>query len=138
MEYSNISFTNPVVTETEFVDNVNFKNESESIEMETKISRNFQYDKENKSIVNVEMTVEIGEKTNKVPFYIKVKMSANFKWESDEVGENQRSSFEKVNAPALLIGYIRPVVSYLTSLSKYPAYHIPFINFTDENMENKS
>ena len=136
MEYSNISFTNPVVTETEFVENTNFKNESGNIEIGTNIHRNIQCDKENKSVFDVEMTVEVGEKTNKVPFYIKVKMSAKFRLENNNVDEVQRSFFEKVNAPALLIGYIRPVVSYLTSLSRYPVYHIPFINFTDENKEN--
>lgn len=136
MEYSDISFSNPVVTETEFVENTNFKSESKSIEIGTNIRKDIRYDKENKSVFDVEMTVEVGEKTNKSPFYIKVKMSAQFRLEKDGVSEDQRSLFEKVNAPALLIGYIRPVVSYLTSLSRYPVYHIPFINFTDENKEN--
>lgn len=33
-----------------------------------------------------------------------------------------------VNAPALLLSYMRPIVANITSSSIFPAYHLPFVN----------
>ena len=34
----------------------------------------------------------------------------------------------EINAPSLLISYIRPLVALVTGSSKYPAWNIPFLD----------
>ena len=41
------------------------------------------------------------------------------------------NSMLNVNAPALLLGYMRPIVSSITNSSALPVYNIPFINFKE-------
>lgn len=56
-------------------------------------------------------------------------MGANFMWE-EAIGEERAKQLLNINAPAVLLSYIRPMVSSMTNSSKYPALNIPFIDFT--------
>ena len=49
-----------------------------------------------------------------------------FNWKADEIDD----ILLEVNAPAVLIAYIRPIISQLTSFSGYPPLILPLINFT--------
>ena len=46
--------------------------------------------------------------------------------------EEQQEKLLTQNAPALLLSYMRPLVASATAASPYPAYHLPFIDFTKE------
>ena len=78
----------------------------------------------------VTLHLELGEKGNEYPFYIICDISSEFNW--DESIKEIRKMLS-VNAPALLLSYVRPYISLLTSATEYPAFNIPFINFKEEN-----
>ena len=54
---------------------------------------------------------------------------ANFRW-MEGFEKEQIDLLVSQNAPALLLSYARPIISMTTNASHYPAYNIPFINFT--------
>ncbi|NLJ18365.1 protein-export chaperone SecB [Globicatella sulfidifaciens] len=81
----------------------------------------------------VQLNLEIGDDHS--PFYIGIKIKAKFNW-NEEIDEQVVDKMLSYNAPALLLGYIRPMVSTITSWSKYPAYNIPFIDFRPTNDGN--
>lgn len=51
-----------------------------------------------------------------------------FRWDNEVENEDL---LLKQNAPALLFSYIRPIIATITASSKYPAYDLPFVNFTE-------
>ena len=107
---SAFQFTNPALSGLEFWINKNFNGEKD-----TKIQ--------------IRMDVEIGEKNDDIPFYIKAIEGANFRW-NDELDDNMIDKLLNQNAPSLLLSYLRPIVAQVTSASKYGTYNIPFVNFT--------
>ena len=56
-------------------------------------------------------------------------MSSDFEWE--DMDESMIDTMLHINAPALLLGYMRPIVATITNSSKYPVYNLPFINFNE-------
>ena len=56
-------------------------------------------------------------------------MASDFKWE--DLDEKTVDSMLNLNAPALLLSYMRPIVANITNSSKFPTYNLPFINFKE-------
>lgn len=70
------------------------------------------------------------EMDDKTPCYISVTMEADFLWEKGVYTKDQESKLLEINAPSLLLSYIRPYIAELTGASELPVQHIPFIDFT--------
>lgn len=62
-------------------------------------------------------------------FKLRIKVASDFKWE--DLDEKTAESMLNLNAPALLLGYMRPIVANITNSSNFPAYNLPFINFKE-------
>ena len=62
---------------------------------------------------------------------MEAEFTANFRW-SEALDEQRRDSLLKQNAPALLVSYARPIIAMITNASRFPAFNIPFINFTED------
>lgn len=123
-------FKNPVLKEIEFKINDGFVN---NVSNEVKITANMSVRINRQAVINeavVDLAVKIGAERDDVPYYIYVVEGANFKWK-EGLGEDQINSLLNVNAPTLLLSYLRPIVSQITSASMYGAYNIPFMNFVD-------
>jgi len=126
-----LKFTNPQLKETIFKINAE-KHINNSISMNllnrhSQIVSNGEYDK-----CEVELTLTNSKddsENSDEPFILKVTMSANFEWPKD-TDEELVNNFLKINAPSMLLAYIRPVVSQLTGLTKFGIQQIPFIDFT--------
>lgn len=127
MEKSGLQCKNPRLVDVEFKINRDFDNQDdESINIKTEFHVNI--DKiEEKSEAIVELTVIIGSKDHSQPFYISATEGALFRW-SEDLNERESILLEQ-NAPAILLGYIRSIVSMLTAVSPFEAYDIPLINF---------
>lgn len=124
-------FSNPALLRLDFKINNNFcSNDGEEIKLklavETRINR-----EENAEEALVVLCVTIGEKTEKVPFYVYAEESANFKWRREAYDEEAVDRLLKQNAPALLLSYLRPIIANITVASPYSAYDIPFMNFRE-------
>ena len=82
----------------------------------------------------VSLTLKIGDIGTRQPFNITVKMCAKFFWD-ESIDTERVKKMLNINAPAVLLSYIRPIVYSMTGSSRYSALSIPFIDFTQE--ENK-
>lgn len=141
MIQNKFKFTNPILQSCNFSINSEFvkemnkeksKNEEIKIPIRTSIGKG--KIKDNKCVVS--MKVEVGNEKAECPFHIVVHMDAKFSW-TDE-NSNRVERFLNISAPALLLGYIRPVISNITNLSPFPSYNVPFMDFTHEmNEKNK-
>lgn len=126
MKRSKFQFSDPELEKIEFLVNLDFNEKKyDGIAMQSNVE--VQILGENKAVVK--LTLTIGNSTDSQPFDICVKMGANFTWE-ESVEEEKVKQLLNVNAPAVLLSYIRPIVASMTNSSKYPALNIPFIDFT--------
>lgn len=126
MNNSKFQFMDPELESMNFSVNPNFMEEKYSgIGMESDIDAQFLGNNKAK----VSLTVSIGGKEVSQPFDIYVKMSAYFKW-TDEISLDKAKKLLNINAPAVLLSYIRPIVASATNSSRYQVLNIPFIDFT--------
>ncbi len=112
--------------EYEKKDSIKFK-----IQTETKILK-----KADNAIVSLKLQVfdkNIYE-LNEVPFYICIVMFSEFEWD-DNVDEKIIPTLLESNAPAVILSYIRPFISNLTTGSGYPPLIIPLLNFKENKVE---
>lgn len=126
---SKFQFIKPVLTSAEYVVNNNFEkdiNKSIDMNMDMKVSVKRLSDNE----ADVSLTVCLGEKSDKFPFFLNVTESAKFRWNS-EIDEKMSKQLLKQNAPSLLLSYLRPIVSQITSATEFETFDIPFINFSE-------
>ena len=98
---------------------------------ETKVQEPEKDEDDSKLFAKVMFTVSNFEDlspTSDVPYFLRVSMESTFSW--DEMLDFSVEDFLKVNAPSLLLSFIRPVVAELTGLSEYKQQYLPFIDFS--------
>lgn len=129
MKSSKFQFLNPYVKDIEFKLNFDFSLNEDKTELEMKNEFNTQIKKsaiENKALV--ELTLKITAE-KEAPFELQMTMASEFVW--DDMTEMEIDTMLNLNAPALLLGYMRPIVANLTTSANLPAYNLPFINFKE-------
>lgn len=129
MQNSDFQFSNPVLTAFNFHINQDFNPpvDTTSVEMPLTFQIDIKKDSENTRAV-VLLSIEIGQKDDTKPFYITATEQAEFKWSA--ASSLNEETLLKQNAPALLLGYLRPIVATVTASSQFSVYNIPFIDFT--------
>ncbi len=128
MKTSKFQFSDPYLVELNFSVNPTFDSNNDEIEMQN----NFQIHvsrSEEQNAANVALQLESNKDNENAPFKIIAKVVADFRWE-DLDGEAVEAMLN-LNAPALLLGYMRPIVANVTNSSAFPAYNLPFINFKE-------
>lgn len=92
---------------------------------------------ENQAIVELKVQLNKHEdQEDKDPCFVaEVTMQSLFSW-ADDMDPGTADELLRINAPALLVSYIRPVFVQLTSMSPVETYNLPFLNmhelFKDE------
>lgn len=128
MRPSKFQFLNPYLEEVYFAVNPSFNVDDGQIEMqnsfEVQVKRS-----EHSNRANVELKLETNIDNSKAPFELRIKVASDFKWE--DLDDKMVDAMLEVNAPALLLGYMRPIVANITNSSNFPAYNLPFINFKE-------
>lgn len=126
MKESKFQFSDPKLRSLHFNVNDNFTQEEyNGFTFTNNVSKAIV--KENiEAIVSLEL--KIGEANECYPFSIELEIYAKFKCD-DEAMFNQLID---TNAPAMLLSYARPIISLITSQSGYPAFNLPFMNFTKD------
>lgn len=125
---SKFQFNNPVLKGLTFKINSNFNEDTYTgikLSGKTKITKLRQKNK-----AKVAFHLLVGEKAIHCPFYIDIEMEAVFTWENN-LDKNMVDKLLKVNAPSLLLGYMRPLISNITTLSPYPTFNIPFLDMQE-------
>lgn len=126
---SAFQFSNPALLKLTFELNDGFNNNGE-IEIEIKNDVEISPGPEKDSSIVV-LKLTIGKKDDSAPFYIYAEECAAFRWDSKVIDDLHKEKLLKQNAPALLLSYLRPTISVITSASPFDAYDIPFMNFTE-------
>ena len=128
---SAFQFSNPSLTKMEFCINEDFEN---SWDKEVKIAVNMGIQIDRSSTDNnarVSLTLEIGKKDSSDPFYVCATEMAEFRW-PESLNLEMVEKLLNQNAPSLLLGYLRPIISQITAASPYNAYNLPFIDFSEK------
>lgn len=132
MKKSKLQFKNPRLRKLEFEINPNFNNENLlGLDLNSKVSIDRT---NNKAIVSLLLNIFEKENLEDVPFFIDIEMSGEFKW-SEHVDEKTLDILLNSNAPAILLSYIRPYISTITSGAGYPALILPLIDFTKDDIK---
>lgn len=136
MKPSPIRFSDPYLEECEFRINKEYlRNGTEESDAPHQIKMPFHVESSvsepEGDVYPVSLRVTVGKESDELPFWAHVTMLAFFTIK-DDVSEESKKSFLSINAPALLYSYIRPVIASLTENSPFPPYHLPFMDFTDE------
>lgn len=136
MTKSKFQFSNPRIIKNVFVVNeeiLPYDSKEYAVGMEgtTEIKR-----KQDQNIAAVIFTVIVNKdenhmKDNKLPFYACMTATAEFAWD-DCIEESQLEQFLRINAPSLLVSYIRAQMAYNTAQAGFPAFHMPFIDFSKD------
>lgn len=132
MEQSKIQFDIPILRKFEFAEN-SFIPQTNDFMLGIKIENKYKKD-EKLNKAQVILSVDIGEKSDKSPYYIGVEYSANFVWEN---GIPNIDDYLNINAPALLYGYVRTLVSIVLSNTKFMRIDLPFMDFSKIVNESK-
>ena len=134
MKESNFQFSNPSLTYIDFKENIDFTIEKDK-EIEIGTNINVSHTKINDTEATVGIRINVGSNTNSSPFILETEFVANFRWEQ-EIEQDKVELFLNQNAPALVLSYARPIIAMVTNASHFPAYNIPFVNFTEKSNAN--
>lgn len=128
MKPSKFQFLNPYLKEVHFVVNPDFNTDDGEIEMQNSFHVQVKRS-ENDNRANVELGLDMNLNNEKTPFKLQIRVASDFKWE--DLDDKTVDAMLEQNAPALLLGYMRPIVANITNSTNFPAYNLPFINFKD-------
>lgn len=128
MKESFFKIKNQYTEEIIFKKNLSFTGNINDLDFEFDFDNKIQKIENNKAIVK--FTLNIFKESKEYPFYISVTQTGIFEWD-EQVNEYPLSidTLLNINAPALLLSYIRSIVSQATAFSGYPSFVIPLINF---------
>lgn len=129
MKESKFQFQNPRILSFLIIKNEDFdKDKFNGFSISTNVStQTLIDDKEAK----VSLEIKIGDRTEQYPFFMLVETYSLFKND----GADNFNELLKVNAPALLLSNVRPIIALMTSQLGFKPFYIPFMNFTDTNDE---
>ncbi len=131
IEQSEFQFTNPLLMEMHFSINTEYlaKLDDDTLNTPLKMNVNRKNAEEpDDNTAFVLLSVDLGEDGADFPYHIAVTMGANFRW-APSLPRDMVESLLSRNAPALLLGYIRPYIAQITEASPVGAVHIPYMNF---------
>lgn len=140
LKLSPFQFTNPVLFELNFSINKEYQPGSKGEELDFPLAMNVArppIDECKNNTATVFLTVKVGDEDAAFPCQISATMGADFRWDPSMPEETAEKLLAQ-NAPALLLGYIRPYVAQITEASPVGAIHLPFANFSAAKKREES
>lgn len=132
VNYSSFQFKNPIINSFSLLVNRDISNLSNKHEIKYKVSKgngscsavvilyyNFGNNKKEKSALN-----------------ISAEISSIFLWDSN-VEKKIIKNFLNINAPSLLLSYLRPIITNNAIAAGFPMFIIPFMDFSNNLKKNK-
>lgn len=128
MQKSSFRFKNPQLTSLGFKGNNKYKaKELLTLDIIDKVV--VETVNETSAVVTLILKIFKEEDFPNVPFAINIEMKGEFSWDSDMDIELAKRLLNQ-NAPAVLLSYIRPYITTLTTGGGYPPLVLPLMNFT--------
>lgn len=81
----------------------------------------------NRGIVTLNLILFDENFSNEAPFYLFLEIEGLFNWENDLDNVDE---YLQVNAPAILLSYLRSITIQVTTMAGFPPLNIPLINFS--------
>ena len=131
LKKSKFKFEKPILKRFSFNENENFE-EREELKIEIELEKKIEKEEESGGVSIIFKTVN----SNEIPFFIEVEMYSKFLWEEGLNEQEIRNALE-INAPSLLVSYVRPLVALITGSSKYPSWNIPFLDMRKTSEQNR-
>ena len=122
---SSFRFRLPKVTSWQFTINEGFSPDSYSNTTINYTSHIVKSNEENKATVTLDL--RIGDESSKNPFYIRAKIMSEFDW-GKELNEKNINKLLNENAIALLISYLRPMISQFTTYAGFTPFQLPYLD----------
>ena len=129
---SDFQFKDPSLESLNFIKNEKFNMEKENVDMPISLRTTVERTMENMAMVGVEIIIGNEES----PFLLSALMTATFRWSSTE--DDVVDALLHVNAPSLLVSYLRPVIANVTGASGYPSFNLPYLDMTENEAEDNS
>lgn len=129
MHKSNFKFKNPKLTQLEFKVNENY-NSNSMITLDIKDDISVKNISETAARVILRLQIFEEKDFDDVPFIINIEMHGDFSW-SNDMNEDIVKVLLKQNAPAVLLSYMRPYITTITTGSGYPPLILPLMNFVE-------
>lgn len=130
MKKSRFQFRRPCLQEFSFTENKEFDKNVKNVKLRNFLSTRIKKD-DKKPFAFVELEIELKAVEMDTPFNLRAVVVTEFLWDGIE-DDSQIDKMLKINAPALLVSYLRPLISQVTGFSHFPPYDLPFFNFTED------
>lgn len=128
---SNFQFVKPYLQRLDYKVNETFVDtDGDVVQMENKFDIGVERINHSRAKVTLKVLVE-GKETG--PFSINSEIASEFEW--DDIEEEHLEKLLTLNAPSLLLGFLRPIIANLTGQSMYETYYLPYINLTKVNVK---
>lgn len=128
---SYFQFEDPRIVRLDFHINEEFDREQfKGFEIENEVS-NAVIEEGKEALVKLSICIGNEKEKETVPFSVVIEMVGKFRME-EVVSEETFQTCLDVNAPSLLMSYARPIVTLVTAQAGFPAFNLPFVNFTEE------
>ena len=101
-----------------------------NMKSETIISKAFE---DRVAEVTFNLNIFCEEELDIVPFSLRISYKGKFYW-GEQLDPKKADELLRMNAPSILLSYIRPFVSQFTSASGYPTLILPLIDFTQNKV----
>ncbi|UOT89785.1 protein-export chaperone SecB [Streptococcus salivarius] len=134
---SAFQFTKPILKEAIFLDLGGKLSESNNL-LQTDVGEIEEFNGVKSATVSLTLAnfEELNDSDKEdFPYLLRVTMESKFRWETNKIDDSVAENLLRVNAPSLLLSYIRPIVSGLTVASAFQEEVVPFIDFTN-NQQN--
>lgn len=128
-----IRFTNPVMTYSRFELNPDFTDNGNGLQAKMNFNyatKRLEQDCAAAVAIRLQINQEEKDRSDNAPFWLEVEYTADFNWTND-MSDDEVERYLRINAPDVLISYIRPMVAAMTSASPFPTYNLPFVNVKD-------
>ena len=123
---SSFQYSNPQIVFFQYDGNVNAPQKEWQMKMSHR--KTIARDCDDHALVVLEFMISAGEPDS--PFELKSKIQAGFKWEG--ITEKELPILLNRNAPAILLGFLRPFISIFTNSTGFPPFNLPLIDFSDD------
>lgn len=130
---TDMGFQNPYVSKMTFELNDGFSGEFDG-ELGLGLSLNAEQVDENEkeNVYLSTMSITLGKRSKEYPFFIETKISAYFFLAKES--EMDEHTFVNHSTSAILYSYARPIISDMISKSGFPPFNLPFMNFTEMDL----
>ena len=124
---SQLQFDNPCITEFNFHVNSNVT-ETKQMTASYTVTQNRA---QNADACLLQLKVNIGEDSSVSPFTIEAAIQSVFEWNAS-LTDDQLDKLLSENAVALLISYLRPMISHMTVDAGFPPLILPFFDIRQQ------